>query len=90
MSDIVLWISGGLIFFVFAGTIWLNRRRMKAEVTRMRGGNPDFQALAMELKRTNDILEKTLENQEARLKALEDGARSTPTHSGSTISKSLN
>ena len=90
MSDIVLWISGGLIFFVFAGTIWLNRRRMKAEVTRMRGGNPDFQALAMELKRTNDILEKTLENQEARLKALEDVARSTPTHSGSIISKSLN
>lgn len=90
MSDIVLWISGGLIFFVFAGTIWLNRRRMKAEVTRMRGGNPDFQALAMELKRTNDILERTLENQEARLKALEDVARSTPTHSASIISKSLN
>ena len=71
MTDLVLWFTGISILLIFAGTIWINRRRMKAEVSRMSGGNPDFQALSAELRRTNDILEKTLGDHETRLKSLE-------------------
>lgn len=71
MSDLVLWVTGAIIVVVFAAVVWLNRRRMKAEVVRMQGGHPEFEALAAELRRSNDLLEKTLGDHETRLRALE-------------------
>lgn len=90
MTDSLPWISGFLILFVLAGVVWINRRRMKSEVTRMRGSNPDFQALATELRRTNDILEKTLQSHEARLNRLEAAANAPAAGSRPEISRSLN
>ena len=90
MTDYVLWISGFLIVFIFAGVIWFNRKRMRAEVSRSRGGNPDFQVLAAELRRTNDILEKTLLNHEARLKNLEQKSAPSENRTPSRVSRSLN
>jgi len=90
MTDSLPWISGFLILFVFVGVVWINRRRMKSEVARMQGANPDFQALAAELRRTNDILEKTLQTHEARLSRLEAASNTPATGSRPDISRSLN
>lgn len=90
MTDSLPWISGVLILFVLVGVVWINRRRMKSEVARMRGSNPDFQALATELRRTNDILEKTLQTHEARLNRLETEANASAAGTRPDISRSLN
>lgn len=90
MTDSLPWISGVLILFVLVGVVWINRRRMKSEVARMRGSNPDFQALAAELRRTNDILEKTLQTHDARLSRLEAEADSSTTKARPDVSRSLN
>ena len=90
MSDLALWISGGLILAIFTGVVWINRKRMRGEVSRMRGGNPDFQALATELRRSNDMLEKTLQSHEARLKILEETSISSADRNGPGASSSLN
>jgi len=90
VKEFVPWITGALIIFIFSGVIWFNRRRMRAEVSRMRGGNPDFMALAVELRRSNDILEKTLQNHEARLKTLEDKNDPDAGAKAAGISQSLN
>ena len=71
MTDGLLWGSGFLIVVIFAAVIWINRRRMKAEAARMRGDNPEMRALAEELKRGNDLLEQTVRDHEARIRALE-------------------
>lgn len=90
MSEYVIWITGALILFIFSGVIWFNRRRMRAEISRMRGGNPDFMALAVELRRSNDILEKTVQSHEARIKALEDKNNPDAAAKAAGISQPLN
>ncbi|MEM8812749.1 MAG: hypothetical protein AAGF59_09040 [Pseudomonadota bacterium] len=74
MNDMVLWASAALIILAFAGVVWLNRRRMRMDVARTSNSAAEFQSLADELRRTNDILEKTVADHEVRLKRLEDQA----------------
>ncbi|MCB1508665.1 MAG: hypothetical protein KDI98_07970 [Hyphomicrobiaceae bacterium] len=70
MSDLILWGSLVVIIASLAATVVIGRRTLKGPRYRL-GSDPALADLVSELKRSNDLLERTLTDHAFRLARLE-------------------